>query len=367
MKQILKYFSVLLFTVIAISCSSDDSNTEIKELIVKADKNAVDEGGIVTFSAVDGNNNVVTDVDFYVNNVKINNPYKFDKKGTFNVIGRKNGYNVSTPKAILVGKTLNKKLELVADKLEIVAGENVLLKVLSNGEPVEDFYIESLGQGLISGTSWTALKEGVYKLYAFKGEYLNSDIVTITVKDKPIVDNQYFNLLGTKYGIEEVWLGVHSQEEYDENPRPYLYTDKSNGKKFQVYEIAAFNKVRQAFASYVIGVYVVENETKFVYPSDADAKDVFSIGGVGVLGNNPVMTYAAKDIDAVYVNWVKPLDPYDPKNPNKVNKGKIDYKLHTKDKKLDLVYEGEFSGLRYVTIPKDTKSVKQAFVYKSSR
>lgn len=353
MKQILKYFSVLLLTIATVSCSSDDNaNTEMQELIVKVDKMAIDEGETVLFNAVDTNNKTVGDVDYYVNNTQVSNPYKFDKKGTFNVIARKSGYKTSTPKTILVGRVLNNKLELVADKAEIIAGENVVFKVLSNGEVVNDCFIDIMGQGLMLGNDWTSLTEGTFKFYAFKGEYLNSNIVTVTVKDKPIVGNQFFSINGEKYSVGEVQLAAHVKAENDENPEPYLYTDKTTGRKFQVYELVAINKVRQALTSYLMGVYVADNETKFVYPSSAKPEEVFSLGGVGVIGNNAVVTFKAEDIQEVNVNWTTPLDP------SKVNKGKVKYNLITKDKKVEVIYDGEFSGLSYVPIPKETKNVK---------
>ncbi|KUF45531.1 hypothetical protein AS361_07825 [Myroides marinus] len=360
MKQILKYFSVLLLTIVAIGCSSDDSNTELKELMVNVDKMTVEEGEVVKFSAVDSNNKTIDGVDYFINNVEVSNPYRFMKSGTYNVVAKKNGYNMSAPKTILVGRVLNKRLELVASRTEIVAGDNVTFQVLADGEPVNDYYIEVMGRGLLLGDTWTSLTEGTFKLYAFKGEYLNSNVVTIKVKDKPIDDNQFFSIIGEKYGIGEVQFAAHVQAEDDKNIKPYHYTDKATGKKFQVYELVSINRVRQALTSYLIGVYVADNETKFIYPSSAKPTDVFSIGGVGVVGNNATVSFSAQDIAEVNIDWIKPIAPFDPMNPDKASKGEINYDIITKDKKLQVVYKGEFKGLSFVPIKAGTKGIKKA-------
>lgn len=364
MKKVLKYFSALLLTILAIGCSTDNANNgELKELIVKVDKMAIEEGEVVLFTAIDSDSKSVEDVDFYVNNIKVSNPYKFESKGTYNVIAKKNGFKMSSPKTILVGKVLNSKLELIVDKTEIKVGETVSFKVISNGVEISDYYIMIAGKELMLGNEWKPVTIGTYKFYAFKGEYLNSDIVTITVKDKPIDENQFFSINSEKYGVDEVRFAAHAQEEHDKIPQPYIYTDKTTGKKFQVYELVAMNRGRQVLVHYFIGVYVSDNETKFVYPSDAKAEDVFTIGMLGIIGITPVASSKADDIEDQNINWIKPLEPFDPAKPKKVSNGVVKYNGITKDKRLQVVYEGEFSGPSYVTIPKETKSVKSFIVY----
>ncbi|MDM1373700.1 hypothetical protein HX052_16905 [Myroides marinus] len=342
----------LQLIIVAIGCSKEDDNTETRELIVKVDKMAIDEGETLKFSAVDSNNKDVQDVDFYVNSTKVDSQYKFDKKGAYNVIAMKKGYITSAPKTILVGSTIVDKLELIADKTEIKANESVKFKVMSGGKEVSDYYIMITGQGPLLGNVWTSNNAGTFKLYAIKGGYLNSAEVTIVVKPKDIDDNQSFIYDNVKYGVDEAILAPHVEAGNDVKPTPYIYTDKNTDKKYQVYELVVLNNSQQILISYMMGVYVTDAEKDFVYPSVAKPEDVFPIGGLVAKGQGVAAKFTPQDFEKLQIVW---KTKYDPKVSDK---GEIKYDMLSKDKKVMVKFEGIYSASKYVTIePKGTNTV----------
>lgn len=344
MKTILKYFSVIFLAIIGVACSSDDDTTDTKELIVKVGKIAIAEGETLKFSAFDSNNKEVLGVDFYVNSIKVGNEYKFDKKGAYNIIAMKKGYITSAPKTILVGNAITDKLELIADRTEVKVGESVKFKVMIGSKEVSDYYIMITGQGSLLGNILISNNPGTFKLYAIKAGYLNSGEITVVVKPKDINDNQSFMYDNVKYGVDETILAPHVEEGNDQDPIPFVYTEKNTGKKFQVYELVVLNNSQQILISYMLGVYVTDAEKGFVYPSNVTSERIFSIGGIVAKGQGVVAKLTPQDFEKLQIVWKTKYDPTVSKT------AEIKYDMLTKDKKVKVNFEGVYSASKYVTV-----------------
>lgn len=362
MKKLLICFSVLLLALIGIGCSNDDndSSMELKELIVKLDKMAIEEGETLKFTAVDSDNNEVTNVDFYVNSIKVGNQYKFERSGAYNVIAMRSGYITSSPKTILVGNAVVDKLELVPSKIEITVNETMTFKTMVNGVDILDSYIMIAGQGLLLGNVWQANKIGTYKFYAFKGGYLNSNEIEVTVKPKEVIDSQSFTYAGVKYSVEKSLLAPHALNDPKEGDpqkqfKPYNYTDKSSGKMYQIYELYMVNQTHETAVILILGVYVRDNETEFKYPYLANKADVFTIVGAVDVKENLVFKYAVSDIDEINVAWLKPFDS------EKEEAGIIKHTLKLKNNELEVNYEGDFYGnvFREIVTKSNTPNTKK--------
>ncbi|MCC9041754.1 hypothetical protein LNQ81_03435 [Myroides sp. M-43] len=353
MKKLFIYFSIAIFSLIAISCSKDDDKideTSLKELFVKLNKKTIVPGEKVVFKAVDIHNKEVLGVDFYVNDAKATNDYDFNKEGVYSIVAKKQGYKASYPENLMVGNVIDLKLKLVANKSEIIAGEEVSFTVTSGGKVVTGFYIEQIGSGLLLSEKWTAHKASTYSLYAFKGGYVKSEVITIKVNPKEIKDDKSFVINGTKYGVEKVLLVADAKDEGSDKPIPYLYTDITNGKKYQVFRLYAINYQSQAIGIYTMGVYV-SNEKDFVLPSNANPADVFPLGGIGVVGDKEVIKFGKEGIDRAFSNWLAPFDAVNERP------GKIKYELVSKDKKLEVKYEGDFYELSFFPIKSNVKNI----------
>lgn len=107
MKKLLFYLSVVLLTIAFGACSNDDDtpdNIVKKDLFVEASSITIDIGGTVIFTAFDDQKKEVIDVEFYVDGVKSPKECKFEKRGVYNVVAKKTGYNTSVSLAIMVGE-----------------------------------------------------------------------------------------------------------------------------------------------------------------------------------------------------------------------------------------------------------------------
>lgn len=358
MKKLLIYFSVLLLALIGIGCSSDDDDnrTELKELIVKVDKMAIEEGETLKFTAVDSDNKEVTNVEFYVNSTKVGNQYKFEKSGAYNIMAMKEGYRTSEPKTVLVGNTIVDKLELISSKMVISVNETITFKTMVNGVEISDFYIMILGQGLLFGNVWQTNKVGTYKFYAFKGGYLNSNEIEITVKPKEVIDSQSFTYEGVKYGVERSLLAPHAVSDPNEvDPhkqyKPYNYTDKTSGRMYQIYEMYMVNQTHQTAVILILGVYVKDNEKEFKYPYLVNNADVFTVMGAVDVKENIVFKYTASDIEEIKIEWLKAFDV------EKEEAGKIKHSLKLKKKELEVKYEGDFYANVFREIVTENKTL----------
>lgn len=360
MKKLLFYFSLFLLTVSTVGCSKDDntpSDFVQKDLFIEASSIAVDEGGLVVFKAYDNNRKEVTDVNFYVDNVKVSQEYKFEKRGVYNVIAKKTGYKDSDALAILVGGAIADKLNLEADSIEIRLGEKVMFTITADGRSVSDYYIAVSDGGLLTGNSWTPYQEGVYKFYAFKEGFFNSDVISITVKPKEIKENQYFVLKDKKYGIDvaQFSVQVYERKNEDEDAKPYIYTEEKTGKKYQVYELLVMNIDERSGIIYLMGVYVSKDETGFVLPEQTEPSNVFSLGVIGMVEGKEELKVEANAIEKVSIEW---LGAYD---FSKEEQGPIKYELLLKDKKAELKYEGIYDGLYGNEIKAETTKANKVF------
>ncbi|SEI49511.1 hypothetical protein SAMN04488018_101169 [Myroides marinus] len=360
MKKLLFYFSLALLTISVVGCSKDDntpSDFVLKDLFVEASDIAVDEGGLVTFKAYDGDRKEVSGVDFYVDNVKATQEYKFEKRGVYNIIAKKAGYKNSAALAILVGGTIAEKLTLEADSYDVRIGDKVMFTVTADGRAVSNYYIENKGYGLFSGNSWNPSEVGTYTFYAFKEGFFNSEVITIMVSPKEIKENQYFVLKDKKYGIDATQLSVQIHKLKDENDeaRPYMYTDEKTGKKYQVYELLVMNTDDRSGIIYLMGVYVSANETGFVFPEQAEKANVFPISVIGMVQGKEELKADANAIDKMSIEWVGVYDS------NKEEQGPINYYLSLKDKSADLKYEGTYEGIYGSEVKEKTTKVGRVF------
>lgn len=354
------YFSLFLLTIGMVGCSKDDntpSDFVQKDLFVEASSLAVEEGGVVTFKAYDNDRKEVPEVTFYVDHVKVTPQYKFEKRGVYNVVAKKTGYKDSDVLAVLVGGAIAEKLVLQVDQTEVSVGDKVSFIVSADGRSVTNFYIENIGRGLLGGNTWTSYEVGTYTFYAFKEGFYNSDKVTVTVKPKEIKENQYFTIKGVKYAINVAQLSIHIYERKNEEEEafPYLYTDKSNGKKYQIYELLVMNTDDRSGVIHLIGVYVADGEKKFILPDQADKANVFPLDVLAVINNKLEIGVAANAIENVSIEWIGAYDP------DKVEHGPIKYGLMLKDKSVELKYEGMYEAL-YGTDIKPTDENQNALV-----
>lgn len=340
MKQVLKYFSVFLLAIITISCNNDDANAEQKELIVKVDKSEVNEGDTVLFSARDSSDKVVNEVDYYVNNIKVSNPYKPNAVGTFNVVAKKNGYKNSKAIEILVNKVI-KKLTLIASSTEVAIGEDVLFNVTAEGNVISDFSIKYVGNGLFSGNSWYANKIGTHEFFAVKEGFYDSEIISITVKPK---EDQRFIIEEKEYSIDEVYLEAYTKNDINSGKKvPYIYTDEVTNKTYQKYRLYAKNgsdPVLQNEFVVELKVYVASTETNFVLPSQENIKDT-EVFNIEMYTQFELRFYKLKDLETVNFKWISPFEHFYLKS------GTISYQITTKDKKVEINYQGEYNGLKF--------------------
>ncbi|SEI49493.1 hypothetical protein SAMN04488018_101168 [Myroides marinus] len=340
MKQVLKYFVVLLLMFFGVGCSNDDANAELKELIIKVDKSTINEGESIFFSARDVNDKVINEVDYYVNNIKVSNPYKFNTVGTFNVTAKKNGYKNSKAIDILVNRVI-KKLTLIASGTEVAIGEDVLFNVTAEGSVISDFSIKYVGNGLFSGNTWYANKIGTHQFYAVKEGFYDSEIISINVKPK---EDQRFIIDEKEYSIDDVYLEVYTAYDINSGKRvPYIYTDEVTNRTYQKYRLYAKNSSAPLLQSEFIvelRVYVASTETNFVVPNQENIKYT-KVSFVYFFTQTKSRAYALKDLETVNFKWISPFEH------SYVKPGTISYQITTKDKKVEINYQGEYNGLRF--------------------
>ncbi|MDM1367839.1 hypothetical protein HX052_06375 [Myroides marinus] len=363
MKKLLFYFFVVLLTVAMGACSKDDNTPDdkvLKDLFVQTSNTTVDIGASVDFIAVDNDRKEVKEVDFFADGVKITKDYKFDKRGVYNVIAKKTGYKNSVPLPIMVGGAIAEKLELVASKDEILIGEQVSFTVSIDGRAVSGYILEHIKVGMLSGDKWSAFEEGTYQFRAFKEGYISSDIVTIKVNKKPIIDNQSFTINGVKYGIEEVLLEGDVVDDNKNIASVFIYTD-SNGRKYQKYRLFARSMTTATYTVVEFAVYVSAMEKEFMFPTDVDPKDVVVLNVGAVVDNVAVASLDADKLDVATSKWTTPFEHYF-KSPGVVN-----YQIVSKDKKLQINYEGNYNGLEFSKVKPNTKKMMNPFESKKGR
>ncbi|MDM1345403.1 hypothetical protein HX017_01175 [Myroides marinus] len=354
MKNILKYFTVMLLIVAAVGCSKEDDTVEDsgkKELFIKPDKTKVAIGELVAFTAMDETNNKVDDANFYLNGAKISKDFKFDKKGVYNVVARKLGYKASAPVSIFVsdgGEVIANKLKLTVDKNTVYLGESVKFTVTADGKEVEGAKIQYIEGGTLESSTLVMDKFGTYRFVATKEGYSNSEILEVKVLLKPSVTDQTFTINGVKYDIKNVELTI----DVDKNTKkPILY--KEGKEAYYVYKLFADN-VEGTFAMYIMKVVVPNDTDKVILPYEVPANKVEILGGLGVIDREIEAEILSMDIEKAYAKWLSPLTSLSK------GKGEVEYEFISVDYALEVKYKGVYNGLGIVNVnPGDTsKSLK---------
>ncbi|KZE83366.1 hypothetical protein AV926_00145 [Myroides marinus] len=354
MKNILKYFAVMLLIVATVGCSKDDDTVDDsgkKELFIKADRTKVAIGELVAFTAIDKVNNKVDDASFYLNGVKISKDFKFDKKGVYNVVAKKIGYKASAPVSIFVsdgGEVIANKLKLTVDKNAVYLGESVKFTVTADGKEVEGAKIQYLEGVALESSTLVMDKFGTFRFVAIKEGYSNSEILEVKVLLKPSVTDQTFTINGVKYDIKNVELTI----DVDKNTKkPILY--KEGNAAYYVYKLFADN-VDGTFAMYIMKVTVPNDTDKVILPYEVPANKVEILGGLGVIDREIEAEILSMDIEKAYAKWLSPLTSLSK------GKGEVEYEFVSVDYALEVKYKGVYNGLGIVNVnPGDTsKSLK---------
>lgn len=153
---------------------------ELGKLKLEASKTIALVGDEVMFSvSMDGE--PVDDADVFVNNEKIEGrSFLFEEEGEYKVFAKKEGYFTSDTLRITVG--MPEKIILTVSSTKVSVGETVNFGVTVNGEPLLEASI-FVDDEKLTGNSIDFAEPGKYKAYAKKEGYLNSDTLTITVKE----------------------------------------------------------------------------------------------------------------------------------------------------------------------------------------
>lgn len=344
------YFSVLLLAVIALACSSDDNTIDEsvgKELFINADKTKVAIGEMVVFSASDKENKPIADVGFYINGKKITKEYKFDKKGVYNVVAKKEGYKVSAPIPILVsfgGENPN-KLVLSVDKNNVFIGDSVNFIVTAEGQEVTGYKIQNLGGDIIDSSTWIADKAGTFKFTASKNGYSTSEMVEVTVLFNSTVKDQTFTVNGEIYDIDSVELAI---DENKKTKEPILYHDGNTS--YYVFKLFADNNAEGTFAMYIMKVIVPSDTKKIIYPYEVSASNLIVLGGVGFVDKQSKVGISGIDIEKAFTKWGAPLTSAID------GKGDVEYGFTSANYDLEIKYKGLYKGLGRVQV--DVKEEK---------
>jgi hypothetical protein len=349
MRNILKYFTVMLLLVAAVGCSKEDDTVDDsgkKEMFIKSDKVKVAIGELVSFTAVDKANNKIDGVSFYINGIKIANDYRFDKKGVYNVVAKKVGYKASAPVSIFVsdgGEVIANKLKLTVDKNTVYLGESVKFTVTADGKEVEGAKIQYIEGGTLESSTLVMDKFGTYRFVATKDGYSNSEILEVKVLLKPSVTDQTFTINGVKYDIKNVELTIDVNKD---TKKPILY--KEGNAAYYVYKLFADN-VDGTFAMYIMKVTVPNDTDKVILPYEVPANKVEILGGLGVIDREIEAEILSMDIEKAYAKWLSPLTSLSK------GKGEVEYEFVSVDYALEVKYKGVYNGLGIVNVnPGDT-------------
>lgn len=338
-------FSVFMLAVIAVACSKDDNTVDElvnKELFIKADKIKVAIGEMVIFSAIDKENKLIEDVNFYINGKKITKEYKFDKKGVHNVVARKEGYKISAPIPILVfdsgGEGNASKLVLSVDKNNVFIGDSVKFTVTAEGEEVTGYKIQHVQGDPINSSIWVSDIAGTFKFIASKEGYSTSEAIEVTVLLKSTVTDQTFTVNGVVYDIDSVELTIDANKNTKE---PILYQEGNTS--YYVFKLFADN-VQGTFAMYIMKVIVPSNTNKIIYPYEVSASNLIVLGGVGIVEGESKAELFGIDIEKAFTKWGAPLT-------SAINgKGEVEYGFTSANYDLEIKYKGLYKGLGTVKV-----------------
>lgn len=239
--------------------------------------------------------------------------------------------------------------------------------VTVDGKEIDGYYIEQIKSGVFEYNVWSTRETGIYEFKAIKEGYLNSDIVTITVKEKEIKEDQFFIIDGVKYGIDEVLLEVdiiEVEEEDDGEEKvkvyPYIYTNELDGRKYQMYRLFAGVEGNVDYTIVEIAVFMTDKDDYFVFPHEVEPSNIVLKSGIGIINEDIVIEAEAKDIAEFSSQWPVPFK-------HETEPGVVEYKLISKDKRLQINYKGEYMGLAFNEIKEKTnhpKPVKSFFSMK---
>ncbi len=336
MKQIIKCFSLLFLAIGTVACSGDDNdadNNENKELVIIADKIEIPIGESVLFSALDGNNKEVKDVEFYVDGIKVTQKYKFDKKGLYYAVAKKKGYKNSYPIDIAVmdtdGEAILSKIKMTVDRSTIVMGDRVTFEVKIDGKVATSGYSIRYYQGdAIESNTLILDKPGKYKFVATKEDYANSEVIEVDVKLKSTVTPQTFTINGNKYEITEVELANH----IDSDLQPILYYDTRGA--FYAYDIVVKYSV-STFTFGTLKVRVPHLVESIPLPHEVDKSRISLWKGLAFEDSKRILDIKENELDPTSSVH------FDKKNIDGV--GKLDLDFRSKDHSMEIKYSGVYS------------------------
>lgn len=340
MKKLFILFTLVFLAVGITACSSDDDTVDVvtaKDLFLKVDRNRINENETVSFTAVDSDTKSL-EADFYIDGVKVGKSHKFEKRGVYVVTAKKSGYKVSSPLAIQVvkeGEIIIKTLEIKADKYEVITGETVKFTVSDGNHVLKDATIFFEGESNAIHNEWAFKVPGVYKLYGSLNGYFDSNVITITVKQKTVTPKKNFVINGTNFNIDFVTLSVAT----DSNLVPLLLHEEVGGEfvHYFIYNIT-YAETNYDFISYSMKVFVPEGTKKLVLPYEVDKSKVVPLEVMTAIHAQLVDQIRAEDLDTNTLEWLLPFE-------ENVSPGKLRANFKTKDGKNSVDFDGEYKGL----------------------
>lgn len=182
---------VACLATFGISCSPEkiESKKDTWEVInLTGDKTEIEEGETVTFET-NVNGEKLEGAILYRNNIPTSSPMSFNTEGVYVIVAKKNRLKDSEPiviKVIAKSIVIDKRLELTADKKEIVEGETVNFSVKVGGKEVKE---AEIFVDLVKVKNPHKFdKKGMYRVTAKAEGYIDSDGLMIVVKEKTAED-----------------------------------------------------------------------------------------------------------------------------------------------------------------------------------
>ncbi|MGG5505505.1 MULTISPECIES: hypothetical protein [unclassified Myroides] len=325
MKKLFMFLAVAGLATFGASCSSDDSKggDEVKQLTISSDAkdNTVEEGTSVKFTAkVDGKEEA--GAAFYVDGTKVTNPYKFDKKGTYKVVAKKDKFKDSEALTITVKETGTPPVEkrtlvLTATPLEVTKGGNVTFTVKDDkGDTVAGAVIKK-ADGTVVTSPWKSDAVGTVIFTATKDDYIASNEVSVVVKEEAALGNNQVSFEGVLHdvNISVYELAVRTWNAGTENAfqGPGIYNFPGGGYAYlyyvNIYDFDGSAIGNQGWVAVLVKnpTITVEGDTitnlgEMVYPgANANTKAMNGFFLLGedqlVIENGDVETFAVTQIE----------------------------------------------------------------------
>jgi|GEM_PF-1459171 len=342
MKKLFMFLAVAGLATFGASCSSDDSSTPPpppppgeKQLVLSADKTTVNEGDSVTFTVKVGKD--VVDADLYIQGtpeVKIDKTHKFETKGQYKVIAKKNDHKDSSVVTITVkevGEPVDeKKLVLTPSKTEAFVGDLVTFTVKDEtGANVSGFTVKQSNGTAVANGIFTATAVGTYKFIASKDGYVTSDEVSVVVTEKPALEGNKVQVSGVDYAIDETRLYINTNADNE----ALLYS-LEDGTQYLLYNLISFTG-ESSYSQTTMAVIMPANPTTILWPQDVAASNVVTVGVIYVEdGALAEETPEGEQVDASYV--------WGTKASNSAN-GKLEYTVDSSV--INVSFDGEYKGL----------------------